>query len=142
VGESRPRVLIAGPAEVCCKGLLLALEDDVQILPCETLDQAVERIRREDPHFIVVCTLFDEMRPFRLIHHVRSELDKPDLPIMLVQIVEAHLGSTLVKQMSDAYGSIGANGFIDLREEAEAYGAERALQRFRASVISRLQLQP
>jgi hypothetical protein len=128
---------------VCCKGLLLALEHDAQILHCETLDQAVERIEHEDPHFIVVCTLFDEMRPFRLIHHVRSELDKPELPILLVQIVDGHLGSsTLVKQMSDAYGSIGANGFVNLREEAEAYGAQKALQRFRATVIRRLGSQP
>ena len=114
----------------------------MQILHCETLDQAVQRIRHEDPHFIVVCTLFDEMRPFRLIHHVRSELDRADLPILLVQIVEGQLGGALVKQMSEAYGSIGANGFINLREDAEAYGAEKALQRLRASVISRLGSQP
>ncbi len=133
--DNRPCVLIAGPA--CCKPLLRALED-VRVLRCETLEQAVERIGQEDPHLIIVCYLFDQLRPFRLIHHVRVDLRRPDLPILLVQAVDSHLGDTEVKQMSDAYASIGIDDFVNFSDEIEAYGEDKALQRFRKSVISRL----
>lgn len=135
----RPCVLVAGPVEVCCKRLRLALED-LEVLHCETLDQAVERIKHRDPDLIVVCYLFDEMRPFRLIHYVRSDLQRSDFPIILVQVVDGHLRDTELRQLRDAYQSIGIDGFVNLSEEIALHGEKDALRRFRTSVISRLAL--
>ena len=134
----RPRVLLAGPAAVCCKRLLQVLDDGYDILRCEALDHAVERIQHESPHLIVLCYLFDEMRPFRLVHHVRNELRRPDLPILLVQPVDWHLDDAQIKQMSDAYESIGISGFVNFHEDVETYGEKMALQRFRTAVTSLL----
>ena len=133
----RPCVLVAGPVEVCCKRLRLALED-LEVLHCETLDQAVEQIKHRDPDLIVVCYLFDEMRPFRLIHYVRSDLQRSDFTIILVHVVDGHLRDTELRQLRDAYRSIGIDGFVNLSEEIELHGEKDALRRFRTSVISRL----
>ena len=144
--------MLAGPAAVCCKRLLQVLDDAYDILRCEALDHAVERIQHESPHLIVLCYLFDEMRPFRLVHHVRNDprpvqthmpllrndLRRPDLPILLVQPVDWHLDDAQIKQMSDAYESIGINGFVNFHEDVETYGEKMALQRFRTAVTSLL----
>lgn len=129
-------VLLAGAA-VCCKELLQVLRDDHDVFRCDTLDEAAERLKHESPDVIVLCYLFDEMRPFRLIHHVRNDLRRRDLPILLVQPVDWNLDDAQTRQMTDAYESIGINGFVDLCEDVKASGDEEPLQRFR-TLVSRL----
>jgi hypothetical protein len=112
--------------------------EDVHVLHCETLEQAIERIAAEKVHLIVLCYLFDDLRPFRLIHHVRNDLGRPDVPILLVRAVDWQLDEAQLRQMTRAYEGIGIDGFVDLCAEAQAHGDEAALQRFRRSVMSRL----
>lgn len=111
------------------------------VLRCETLEQVVERIRHDSPELIVLCYLFDEMRPFRLVHHVRNDLRRADLPILLVQPVDWHLDDAQIKQMSDAYESIGINGFVNFHEDVQTYGEKKTLQRFRTLVMNLLHSQ-
>ena len=119
---------------MCCRQLLRVLNDEHDVVQCETLDQALEHLKHQDADLIVLCYLFDEMRPFRLIHHVRNELRRRDLPILLVQPVNWNLDDAQSKQMTDAYESIGIDGFVDLCEDARPRGDEQAFQAFRASV--------
>ena len=119
---------------MCCRQLLQVLHDEHDVFQCETLDQAVEHLKQQDVDLIVLCYLFDEMRPFRLIHHVRNEIRRRDLPILLVQPVNWKLDDAQSKQMTDAYESIGIDGFVDLCEDARPRGDEQAFQAFRTSV--------
>lgn len=113
---------------------------DVGVFACETLDQAIQRLEEVQPRLVILCHAFDQMRPFRLIHHVRGEAGIGQLPIVLVHTTASHLRESQLGQMHEAYMSLGVNAFFDLYEDAELRGEEKALQRFRASIIDRLVL--
>jgi response regulator RpfG family c-di-GMP phosphodiesterase len=115
------------------------LEDDVDVIASETWDQAVKHLDVEKPHLIVVCYAFDEMQPFRFIHHARQYgQGSEELPIILVRAIPAPLGDTNEAQIREAYESLGIDEFFNLIHEAEVHGPEVALQRFRTSGINRL----
>jgi hypothetical protein len=62
-----------------------------------------------------VCYVFDEMRPFRLLHYVGHDWKHPHVPTLL-----------------------GADDFFNLRDEVVRHGKEAALERLRDCVLGRL----
>ena len=63
-----------------------ALPTDVEVIGAGTWDDAVQRLSEVSPHLIVVCYVFDEMRPYRFIQHVR-DTESRRVPIFLIRAV-------------------------------------------------------
>jgi CheY-like chemotaxis protein len=140
--NAQRRILIAAPAPVIAE-LGGALEMDVEVVGAETWDEALERLREASPSLIVVCYAFDEMRPFRLIHHIeRMEPEGGEPPVFLVRALPVPLGTTEEGQIRDSYGSLGVVEFIDLCKAADKVGRAAALRRFAAAVSARVVASP
>lgn len=134
----RPRVLLAAPADVI-RQLRPAL-DEVEVLAAETWDQAIGNLRRDNPCAVVVCYLFDEMRPFRLLHYLRYEWQRKTLPVILVRAVAVDFGATEDEQVREAYEALGVADFFNLADVATHNGEREALDRFRRLVMRHLPL--
>ncbi len=135
--EAVPQVLLAAPADVS-RRLRRALEPHLQILPTETWESAIRHLEQSEPQGIVVCYAFDEARPFRLIRYARTDWQGRRLPIVLVRAIHWYLGEAQEAQIRDAYRTLGVEEFFNLSEEVEVHGEEKALQRFRESVMNAL----
>src|SRR5687768_15144865 len=130
------RVLLAAPA-VVIRQLSGALPTDVDVIGAGTWDDAVQRLSEVSPHLIVVCYVFDEMRPYRFIQHVR-DTEHRRVPIFLIRAVSVPLGTTLESDLRRSYVDLGVNAFLNFSDLANERGLEVALQEFRRVVISLL----
>jgi PleD family two-component response regulator len=126
-----PRVLIAAPSDVV-RELAAALGDSVEALGATTWTESLNRLEQE-PDVIVVCYVFDELRPYRLIQHVRAEFEDQSIPIVLVRALPVRLGNA-EKEVRDSYLAIGANQFLNLWAETQRHDRATALQLFRDCV--------
>jgi len=135
--SNRPAILIAAPRAVIGR-LSAAIADAVEVIGAETWDEALERLQNAEPEVIVVCYVFDEMRPFRLLHYLRHEWRKDWVPTLLVRAVPVKLGATDETQIRESYMTLGVDQFINLHDEEEAKGKAAALERFREAVLRRL----
>jgi PleD family two-component response regulator len=133
----RPPILIAAPRAVIGR-LSAAVADAVEVIGAETWDEALERLQDIEPRVVVVCYVFDEMRPFRLLHYLRYESRKGRVPTLLVRAVPVKLGSTQEAEISQSYMTLGVDEFINLHDEERTKGRAEALERFRHAVLSRL----
>jgi CheY-like chemotaxis protein len=99
MGERRNRLFIAAPAAVIrhLGGLFAAHE--VEIVGCETWDDAVSRLEEKEADLLVICYAFDEMRPFRLLQYLRQERPRAHLPTILVRALPVPLGKTQEEQI-------------------------------------------
>jgi CheY-like chemotaxis protein len=138
MGEPRNRVFIAAPAAVIrhLGGLFAAHE--VEIVGCETWDDAVSRLEEKDADLLVICYAFDEMRPFRLLQYLRQERPRAHLPTILVRALPVPLGRTHEEQIRESYQNLGVDQFYNLYDEKQREGAEAALGHFREAVLARL----
>ena len=134
----QPRILIAAPACVIAE-LRAVLGAGVQVVGAETWEQAVRRLHEGGVSLIVLCYVFDEMRPFRLVHYLQ-EKQRPGerAPIILVRALPVPLGRTEEAQIRESYESLGVDEFINLCDTAGRTARRTALQRFRDSVFARL----
>jgi hypothetical protein len=80
--------------------------------------------------------MFDELRPYRLIQHVRAELGET-IPIALVRALPVRLGNE-EREVRDSYLAMGVNQFLNLWTETQEHGRPAALQLFRDCVSSLL----
>lgn len=135
---TRPRILIAAPSAVIGR-LERAFTDDVEVVGAETWDEAVEQLRDAEPDLVIVCYVFDDMRPFRLLHHMRHD-KRRHVPTILVRAVPVSLGRTQEAEIRESYRTLGVDEFINLHDESQEDGPAAALQRFRESVLSRLSI--
>ena len=83
-----------------------ALTDDVEVIGAETWEQALERLRDADPDLVIVCYVFDEMRPFRLLHYLRHE-KRGHVPTIRVRAVPVSLGTTQEAEIRESYRILG-----------------------------------
>jgi PleD family two-component response regulator len=120
-------VLIAAPLDVV-RELGAALGERVKVLGATTFDDALACLTAR-PDIIVVCYVFDHLRPYRLIQHVRSELDDPAIPIVLVRALPVRFG-TEESEVKDSYLAMGVNQFLNLWSETQQRGRPAALQHF------------
>ena len=124
----RARVLLAAPA-VVIRQLSAALPEDVDVVGAGTWHDAVERLPEARPHLIIVCYIFDEMRPYRFIQHVRDT--NQQVPIFLIRAVSVPLGNTQESDLASSYVDLGVNAFLNFSDLANERGLDVALQEFR-----------
>src|SRR5687768_6709200 len=138
MGERRNRLFIAAPAAVIrhLGGLFAAHE--VEIVGCETWDDAVSRLEEKEADLLVICYAFDEMRPFRLLQYLRQERPRAHLATILVRALPVPLGKTQEEQIRESYQNLGVDQFCNLYDEKQREGAEVALRHFREAVLARL----
>lgn len=138
MGERRNRLFIAAPAAVIrhLGGLFAAHE--VEIVGCETWDDAVSRLEEKEADLLVICYAFDEMRPFRLLQYLRQERPRAHLATILVRALPVPLGKTQEEQIRESYQNLGVDQFCNLYDEKQREGEEVALRYFREAVLARL----
>ena len=87
-----PRILIAAPGPVI-KELASVLADEAHIVGGQTFEDAVGRLHEFAPDLIIVCYVFDEVRPFRLLQYARN-VRPAHVPTILVRALPVPLGKT------------------------------------------------
>jgi CheY-like chemotaxis protein len=127
---------MAAPA-VVIRQLSAPLPDDVKVIGAATWEDAVKRLPEAAPHLVIVCYIFDEMRPYRFIRHVRST-EYGRAPIFLVRAVTVPLGATQEADLRRSYTELGVNAFLNFSDLANERGLDAALQEFRRVVVSLL----
>ena len=137
MGARRPRILVAAPAAVS-RQLRHAFTDEVEIVGEETWQDAVACLHEADPDLIIVCYVFDEMRPFRLLRYARHEWNHAHVPTILVRALPIALGKSQEHEIRESYKALGVDDFFNLRDETLRHGREAALQGLRHCVLSRL----
>jgi CheY-like chemotaxis protein len=143
MGAERSRLIIAAPAPVIRQlGGAFTADDNLDIVGCETWDDAVNRLQEHEAALLVLCYAFDEMRPFRLLQYLRQERPRSHLPTILVRALPVPLGKTQEEQIRESYQSLGVDQFYNLYDEKQREGAEVALGRFREAVLARLPRAP
>jgi CheY-like chemotaxis protein len=131
-----PRILLAAPA-VVIRQLSAALPKAVEVIGVATWKDAVQRLPDAAPDLIIVCYIFDEMRPYRFIQHVK-ETEHRRAPIFLVRAVSVPLGATNESNVRRSYTDLGVNAFLNFSDLANERGLDAALQEFRHVVDSLL----
>jgi CheY-like chemotaxis protein len=129
-------MLLAAPA-VVIRQLSAPLVDDVEVIGAATWDEAVQRFSDAAPHLVVVCYVFDEMRPYRFVRHVRGS-KHGRVAIFLVRAVTVPLGSTQEADLRRSYTELGVNAFLNFSDLANERGLDVALQEFRRVAVSLL----
>ena len=132
----RARIFLAAPA-VVVRQLSAALPEDVDVISAATWEDAVHRLPDAAPHLVIVCYIFDEMRPYRFIQHVKTTKYQR-APIFLVRAVTVPLGSTLEADLRRSYTDLGVNAFLNFSDLANERGLDAALEEFRRVVFSLL----
>lgn len=130
----RCRIVIAAPLPVV-RELSTGLHEHCDIKDAETYEEVTGLIARQCPDLVLVCYVFDEMRPFRLISYVREELGRGNLPIVLVRALPVPLGATQEAEIRESYKTLGVAEFVNFRDYARERGVDRALEYLRAVVL-------
>ncbi len=139
--EGLPVALIAAPAAVT-KELGSALANDVERISVETLDDAVARTKERLPDVLIVCYAFDEIRPVRLLQHLRQVSRAAHVPTMLVRALPIPIGEAEEARIREAYTTLGVDRFFNLSDEARRMDRAAALQKFRDAVRALLPRRP
>jgi CheY-like chemotaxis protein len=130
----RPRIFVAAPA-VVIRQLSAPLPEDVEVIGAASWEDAVQLLPGAAPHLIIVCYIFDEMRPYRFIQHVKGT-KYAQAPIFLVRAVTVPLGSALESDMRRSYTDLGVSAFLNFSDLANDRGLDAALQEFRRIAVS------
>ena len=130
------RVLLLGNAALL-QDVEAALHGfDVRV--AETYDGALAALEASAPDAIVLAYHFDQLRPFRLIQHVRGHEMLAEVPIIMVRVMSIDLGASNDSQLEQSYRDLGVDDFVNLRQEMDEWGYERALRRLRDGIVRRL----
>jgi PleD family two-component response regulator len=130
------RVLIAAPA-VVIRQLRAALPADADVTGAAIWVDAVRGLAEVTPQLIIVCYVFDEVRPYRFIQHVRDTEDQR-VPIFLIRAVTIPLGATQEADLRRSYVELGVNAFLNFSDLANERGLDAALEEFRRVALSLL----
>jgi|SRR5687767_3141487 len=128
------RTLIAAPSSVV-QTLGNALRDvGVEARPGTTMTEAESELAaRLD--LILVCYVFDDVRPYRFIGRIRSEGPNARTPIILVRALPVPLGQSQEWEIRRAYQSIGVDEFVNYSQLVHDQGAGPANQALRQCVL-------
>jgi response regulator RpfG family c-di-GMP phosphodiesterase len=128
-------VLIAAPSAVVSK-LKGGLDERVEVIAAETYDDAVACVGERHVDLLVVCYVFDNVRPYRLLNQLQ-DLNK--LPVsMLVRALPIPLREE-EQEVRRAYASLGVSEFQNFSDQERSHGVQAALTRFRSLVFGLLQ---
>jgi hypothetical protein len=131
---SRPLALIAAPNTVVNR-LRRGVEDHLQIIAAETYEDALPLLRERPIDLLIVCYVFDGVRPYRLLNHL-PEL-KPRPRAMLVRALSVPLREE-DQTLRASYAALGVGGFQNFSDQEKRVGRDAALQQFRKIVLELL----
>ena len=124
-------MLIAAPSAVVSK-LKAALPDHVQVTAAETYDEALARLGERQVDLLVVCYVFDDVRPYRLLNHLKQLDEQP--PAMLVRALPVPLREK-EEEVRAAYAPLGVREFQNFSDQEKTAGTQAALAQFRRIVL-------
>jgi CheY-like chemotaxis protein len=140
VPKDQIRILIAAPP-----GVVQTLGEGLRELAVEvyvgtTSAEAGAHLAKE-LDLILVCYVFDDVRPYRLINRIRNESPHGQTPLILVRALPVPLGQSQEWEIRQAYKSIGVDDFVNysqlLQEQGEAQ-ANRALRESVSRLLSQV----
>ena len=106
----------------------------VIVHPAETRAEAETCLDRK-LDLIVVCYVFDELRPYQFVGRVRHEGVNMRTPIILVRALPVPLGESQEWEIRHAYHSIGVDEFCNYSEMVHEKGTAQADEAFRACAL-------
>jgi hypothetical protein len=138
MSASEAAVLIAAPLPVVSK-LKAALPDDVQVMAAETYDDALGHLRERRVDLLIVCYIFDDVRPYRLLNHLQALGERP--PAMLVRALPVPLREK-EEDVRAAYAPLGVREFQNFSDQEKREGTKAALAQFGRIVLGLLRRLP
>src|SRR5688572_2277091 len=138
MSASKAAVLIAAPIAVVSK-LKAALPDDVQVMAAETYDEALARLGERPVDLLIVCYVFDDVRPYRLLNHLQALGERP--PAMLVRALPVPLREK-EEEVRTAYAPLGVREFQNFSDQEKIEGIKVALAQFRELVLRLVRVRP
>jgi hypothetical protein len=131
MSASEAAVLIAAPSAVVSK-LKAGLPDQVEVMAAETYDDALARLGERRVDLLVLCYVFDDVRPYRLLNHLQALRERP--PAMLVRALPIPLREK-EEELRAAYAPLGVREFQNFSDQEKREGTKAALARFRSIVL-------
>jgi DNA-binding NarL/FixJ family response regulator len=132
----RPLVLLAA-RPVAREPFRAALGSDADIVEVDTLEQAVEHLKREHAPALVCCTVyFDDSRMFDLLRWMRAE--RAHIPVICARAVPKDITKVSMEAVKIAVNALGARSFIDVALLAEKHGMEAARAALRLLLLDHL----
>lgn len=133
VTNNHTRTLIAAPHAVV-QTLGEALRElAVEIYPGTTSAEAGAHLAKE-LDLIVVCYVFDDVRPYRFINRIRNESPHTQTPVILVRALPVPLGESQEWEIRQAYKSIGVDEFLNYSQLLQEKGTAEANHALRKCV--------
>lgn len=129
-----PTILVAAPATVFNK-LRSVLADRADLISATEFEQAAQRLRAGDIDLFVLCYVFDDVRPYRILNYMHEER-VTDVKTILVRALPVPLRES-EREIEDAYQQLGVAEFVNLSDQERAHGHE-AVERFGDRVLSLL----
>jgi len=131
-GGSRPRVLVAGTADAI-EALAFALGDDAELVPAESVREALARLDAGPIDTIACNVKFDESRMFEFLQAV-MERQRP-VRIVAFRIDRRPLSASIRNAIQNALEALGVERFIDLALVRARDGDAVALETLRKIVL-------
>ena len=130
----RPSILVAAPATVFNK-LRSVLADRADVISATEFDDAARRLRMGDIDLFVLCYVFDDVRPYRILNYMHEE-HLTSAKTILVRALPIPLRES-EREIEDAYRQLGVAEFVNLSDQERARGHE-AVERFGDRLLSLL----
>lgn len=127
------RLLIAAPNPVA-QTLARALDDVAGDIYLGRTTPEAEAYLAEKLKLIIVCYVFDDVRPYRFVRRARSEGANVTTPILLVRALPVPLGESQEWEIRNSYKSIGVDEFVNYAQLVHQAGAAHADEALRQSV--------
>ena len=131
---SRPRVLVAGTADAI-EALAYALGDAVEIVPAESVKQALACLDAGPIDTIACNVRFDESRMFEFLQAVMERRPAGGIRIVAFRIDQRPLSTSIRNAIQSALEALGVERFIDMAQVRARYGEAVALETLRKIVL-------
>jgi PleD family two-component response regulator len=131
---SRPRVLVAGTADAI-EALVAALQGDAELVPAQSVTEALAELNRA-PFDTIACSVrFDESRMFEFLQAVMERRLTPGVRIVAFRMEDAALSNSIRNAIRAALEALGVERFIDLSQLRAEYGEDVARETLRKIVL-------
>lgn len=127
---------MAAPSDVI-RQIGPALEG-LDVLRAPTWEEALAQLGCQNPDGLIVSYSFDELRPFRLLHHLLDQGRR--VPTILLRAVPVRLERTEEADIRQTYSALGVAEFLNFADVERRSGRSEALQQLRRLVMNHLDL--
>ena len=93
--------------------------DHVEVLEAHTFDEATQVAERRHPRICIIGYHFNEMRPYRLVQHVRGMEWATGADILVIRALPLRLPASEEESLRKAYMSIGADDYLTLYNDSD-----------------------